>query len=182
MQEIRHLLMLVGIYVLKLFIGSALAMSMLDRNVLPCFVMKEGAYIHAAIIGLVQIRFLVSLVYTFAKMVNSCRAWVQRRRISSENMKKLIEKASRIYCNCEDFGHHRHVDLEVNQEGKAILPIAPFGRHEDAPKVCSICLDELKDGDHILALPKCLHVFHKRCLQPWLNKHNSCPNCRKRAV
>ncbi|VVU94534.1 Ring finger domain [seawater metagenome] len=42
---------------------------------------------------------------------------------------------------------------------------------------CSICLDEFQEGDIAVILP-CHHIFHKDCLEPWLLKENSCPNCR----
>ena len=43
---------------------------------------------------------------------------------------------------------------------------------------CSICLEEFKTGDNIKKL-NCTHVFHKECLEPWLNNNNrNCPMCR----
>ena len=44
--------------------------------------------------------------------------------------------------------------------------------------VCSICLDEFKEDD-ILKKLNCEHIFHKDCLEPWLNNNNrNCPLCR----
>lgn len=43
---------------------------------------------------------------------------------------------------------------------------------------CSICLEEFKSGDNIKKL-NCTHIFHKECLEPWLNDNNrNCPMCR----
>ena len=43
---------------------------------------------------------------------------------------------------------------------------------------CSICLEDFKTGDEIKKL-NCTHVFHKECLEPWLNNNNrNCPMCR----
>ena len=43
---------------------------------------------------------------------------------------------------------------------------------------CSICLDDFKTGDDIKKL-NCTHIFHKECLEPWLNDNNrNCPMCR----
>ena len=44
--------------------------------------------------------------------------------------------------------------------------------------ICSVCLDEFKEDD-ILKKLNCEHIFHKDCLEPWLNNNNrNCPLCR----
>ena len=44
---------------------------------------------------------------------------------------------------------------------------------------CSICLDEFKNED-ILKKLNCNHIFHKDCLEPWINNNNlNCPLCRR---
>jgi hypothetical protein len=43
---------------------------------------------------------------------------------------------------------------------------------------CNICLSDFKDEDSI-RLIKCVHIFHKDCIDPWLlNESYSCPVCR----
>jgi len=52
---------------------------------------------------------------------------------------------------------------------------------------CSVCLmvigdiseeeiEKLKNPD-IVEMP-CDHTFHHQCILPWLDQHNSCPQCR----
>ena len=43
--------------------------------------------------------------------------------------------------------------------------------------VCSICLEEFKYDEELKKL-KCDHIFHKDCLEPWINNNNKCPICR----
>mmetsp|Transcript_92090 Transcript_92090/g.182892 ORF Transcript_92090/g.182892 Transcript_92090/m.182892 type:complete len:131 (-) Transcript_92090:343-735(-) len=43
---------------------------------------------------------------------------------------------------------------------------------------CAFCLEDMQHGDEICALPRCQHVFHRACLQPWLAKKADCPLCR----
>lgn len=42
---------------------------------------------------------------------------------------------------------------------------------------CSICSDRLIDGVSLTRLP-CGHVFHSNCTALWLNRANTCPECR----
>jgi len=42
---------------------------------------------------------------------------------------------------------------------------------------CPICDETLVVTEGILRLP-CKHVFHDKCLSPWLSDHNTCPICR----
>ncbi|XP_067112177.1 E3 ubiquitin-protein ligase znrf2-like isoform X1 [Osmerus mordax] len=39
---------------------------------------------------------------------------------------------------------------------------------------CSICLDELEQGDTIARLP-CLCIYHKGCIDEWFEVNRSCP-------
>mmetsp|Transcript_9625 Transcript_9625/g.29160 ORF Transcript_9625/g.29160 Transcript_9625/m.29160 type:complete len:204 (-) Transcript_9625:2647-3258(-) len=51
------------------------------------------------------------------------------------------------------------------------------GYHSICAEVCAVCLEELKKGEKVPVL-QCGHLFHKACLQPWLEKHSQCPLCR----
>ncbi|EKJ70695.1 hypothetical protein FPSE_09205 [Fusarium pseudograminearum CS3096] len=42
---------------------------------------------------------------------------------------------------------------------------------------CTICIDEMKEGDMATFLP-CSHWFHEECVTLWLKEHNTCPICR----
>ena len=44
---------------------------------------------------------------------------------------------------------------------------------------CAICLDE--DITSIVKL-KCGHLYHKKCIYPWLENHNNCPTCRELVI
>ena len=44
-------------------------------------------------------------------------------------------------------------------------------------KPCAICLQLFACDEIIMRLP-CNHIFHKPCLEAWLAKQGSCPNCR----
>ncbi|WOG99040.1 hypothetical protein DCAR_0418387 [Daucus carota subsp. sativus] len=47
---------------------------------------------------------------------------------------------------------------------------------------CTVCLTEFK-AEAVINHLSCGHVFHKICLEKWLNYRNpTCPNCRKYMV
>ncbi|KNA25191.1 hypothetical protein SOVF_009090 [Spinacia oleracea] len=43
---------------------------------------------------------------------------------------------------------------------------------------CSICLADYKGKDMLRQLTECGHVFHLKCVDPWLRIHPTCPVCR----
>ncbi|XP_058183388.1 RING-H2 finger protein ATL70-like [Rhododendron vialii] len=47
---------------------------------------------------------------------------------------------------------------------------------------CSICLAEYKDADVLRLLPECGHLFHLKCVDPWLRLNPTCPICRNSPV
>ncbi|KAJ4890104.1 RING-H2 finger protein ATL18 [Raphanus sativus] len=44
---------------------------------------------------------------------------------------------------------------------------------------CSICLMDYEDEDAVTHLPRCNHLFHVHCIEPWLLRGSlTCPLCR----
>lgn len=43
---------------------------------------------------------------------------------------------------------------------------------------CSVCLEYFSVGDNAKCLP-CKHLYHTKCIKPWIEKESSCPNCRR---
>ena len=43
---------------------------------------------------------------------------------------------------------------------------------------CNICMSKFKEGEYKRILPKCKHVFHKKCIDKWLKDNTECPICR----
>lgn len=47
---------------------------------------------------------------------------------------------------------------------------------------CSICLEDHDSAASVLRIKACGHVFHRQCLQGWLNVNRNCPICRRDLV
>ncbi len=43
---------------------------------------------------------------------------------------------------------------------------------------CSICFEELNNGENVRALGCCRNSFHVNCIDHWLTGNNTCPLCR----
>jgi hypothetical protein len=51
-------------------------------------------------------------------------------------------------------------------------------RDENDRDMCSICFDKFIDSDMCREL-KCKHLYHKNCIDKWLDEHITCPVCRE---
>jgi hypothetical protein len=47
----------------------------------------------------------------------------------------------------------------------------------DNGKYCGVCCEQHLNGATCLRMP-CGHLYHVQCLEPWLQKHCTCPVCR----
>ncbi|KAK8921432.1 putative RING-H2 finger protein ATL71 [Platanthera zijinensis] len=81
---------------------------------------------------------------------------------------------------------------ELEEEGfdEAMLKSWPkisysAAKHRDpraAGARCSVCLTDYADDDVLRVLQECGHLFHVRCVDPWLRMHRTCPMCRAKPV
>ncbi|KAK4725216.1 hypothetical protein R3W88_027995 [Solanum pinnatisectum] len=74
------------------------------------------------------------------------------------------------------------VDVEMRIDIEATLLSNPKLLYSEA-KVnyctsCSICLGDYNDNDMLRLLQECGHLFHLKCVDPWLMLNPSCPICR----
>jgi len=49
-------------------------------------------------------------------------------------------------------------------------------QQDEESVVCVVCMETLSSP--CAELPTCCHQFHKRCIEPWLKMHSTCPTCR----
>uniref|UniRef100_A0A673HX56 Si:dkeyp-86f7.4 n=1 Tax=Sinocyclocheilus rhinocerous TaxID=307959 RepID=A0A673HX56_9TELE len=42
---------------------------------------------------------------------------------------------------------------------------------------CVVCTDSFKHKEKVTVLP-CRHLYHKKCIEPWLLEHPTCPMCK----
>jgi RING-H2 zinc finger protein RHA1 len=62
---------------------------------------------------------------------------------------------------------------------RELLPVEKFSDLLDAPESCAVCLYEFEGGDEIRRLTNCRHIFHRSCLDRWMDHdQKTCPLCR----
>ncbi|MCO5611377.1 hypothetical protein L7F22_065630 [Adiantum nelumboides] len=75
----------------------------------------------------------------------------------------------------------------LSSETRQALPLTAYnaglhsGAHADAD--CSVCLQEFHKDQEVRLLPFCRHLFHRGCLDRWLEQEQlTCPVCRSSLV
>ncbi|KAK1409011.1 hypothetical protein QVD17_41247 [Tagetes erecta] len=62
---------------------------------------------------------------------------------------------------------------------RELLPVVKFSEIVNPPENCAVCLYEFDAGDEIRRLTNCCHVFHRSCLDRWMDHdQKTCPLCR----
>eukprot|EP00062_Callorhinchus_milii_P021927 gi/632979169/ref/XP_007906320.1/ PREDICTED: E3 ubiquitin-protein ligase RNF130 [Callorhinchus milii] len=76
--------------------------------------------------------------------------------------------------------NQRHLgDVAKKAIGKLTTRTVRKGDKETGPDFdhCAVCIEGYKSNDVVRILP-CKHLFHKSCVDPWLNEHCTCPICK----
>uniref|UniRef100_A0A8C8SV49 Ring finger protein 148 n=1 Tax=Pelusios castaneus TaxID=367368 RepID=A0A8C8SV49_9SAUR len=106
-------------------------------------------------LGSLFICTLVTMAYfTFycARRLRIARTEIQRCRQLTDVKKAIGQLELRIL---------KESDKEVDTAGES----------------CVVCLEVYKPKD-ILRILRCSHLFHRKCIDPWLLKHSTCPVCK----
>ncbi|KAJ8665263.1 hypothetical protein QAD02_006925 [Eretmocerus hayati] len=77
----------------------------------------------------------------------------------------------------ELLGEHEKLPPPASKAAVENLDEITFEDNTDTKRQCPICLRDFEKGNIAKSLP-CKHTFHKECIEPWLEKTNSCPLCR----
>ncbi|KAL6627200.1 hypothetical protein ACP70R_030926 [Stipagrostis hirtigluma subsp. patula] len=72
----------------------------------------------------------------------------------------------------------------LDEEDIAALPKFEYrGTGEECDRwECAICLSAMADGEVARQLPRCMHLFHRGCVDTWLADHTTCPLCRAEVI
>ncbi|PWA44140.1 Zinc finger, RING/FYVE/PHD-type [Artemisia annua] len=78
---------------------------------------------------------------------------------------------------------HCVIDMGLDEDTLKSYPIVAYSdvkikRKDSGSSCCSICLADFKGKDLLRQLPECGHLFHVKCVDPWLRLNPTCPNCR----
>ncbi|KAI3696838.1 hypothetical protein L6452_29418 [Arctium lappa] len=76
---------------------------------------------------------------------------------------------------------HCVVDVGLDEATLLSYPVVVYSdviKIKRKDSCCSICLADYKGRDLLRQLPDCGHLFHVKCVDPWLRLNPTCPNCR----
>lgn len=55
----------------------------------------------------------------------------------------------------------------------------PYLITDKSDNICSICLEKINMNKDAVKLNNCSHIYHIKCIDPWLLENQTCPNCRQ---
>ncbi|KAG8014706.1 hypothetical protein GBF38_003313 [Nibea albiflora] len=117
-------------------------------------------YVSRTSVVFVSISFIVLMIISLAWLVFY---YIQRFR----------------YANARDRNQRRLGDAAKKALSKLQVRTIKKGDEETEADFdnCAVCIESYKPNDVIRILP-CRHVFHKHCVDPWLQDHRTCPMCK----
>lgn len=82
----------------------------------------------------------------------------------------------------EGGGCSEQQDLYDEAEGEGDVFARLAWQLADETGACSVCLCSFAPNEVLRVLPLCGHVFHAACVDTWLQRNATCPNCRAMAL
>ncbi|XP_073690579.1 RING finger protein 150-like [Garra rufa] len=140
-------------------------MALLEKNITVAMHITIGTrnlqkYVSRTSVVFVSISFIVLMIISLAWLVFY---YIQRFR----------------YANARDRNQRRLGDAAKKAISKLQVRTIRKGDKETESDFdnCAVCIEDYKPNDVVRILP-CCHVFHKNCVDPWLQDHRTCPMCK----
>ncbi|XP_034747933.1 RING finger protein 150a [Etheostoma cragini] len=140
-------------------------LALLEQNIPVTLYITIGTrnlqkYVSRTSVVFVSISFIVLMIISLAWLVFY---YIQRFR----------------YANARDRNQRRLGDAAKKAISKLQLRTIRKGDKETESDFdnCAVCIEGYKPNDVVRILP-CRHVFHKHCVDPWLQDHRTCPMCK----
>ncbi|KAI2668132.1 RING finger protein 150 [Labeo rohita] len=140
-------------------------MALLEKNITVAMHITIGTrnlqkYVSRTSVVFVSISFIVLMIISLAWLVFY---YIQRFR----------------YANARDRNQRRLGDAAKKAISKLQVRTIRKGDKETESDFdnCAVCIEDYKPNDVVRILP-CRHVFHKNCVDPWLQDHRTCPMCK----
>jgi len=145
--------------------------------------------------GVIIVLSFIGIIVLMCCFVCLFDAVYKCQKYTSKKIRNCCFKIKNSYVLCCCFknykkNHEQITEINYNFLVKNCLIINKFDQKEEND--CPICLDKLKEtddmnqGDKLLKINACGHVFHANCIYPWFdvqfkdNKHSlNCPLCRE---
>ena len=98
-------------------------------------------------------------------------------QVKTDNLLERIFKIFQIIFGT--YGKLHSVASEVRNVARAVVDSMHSSRFANFFGTCSICTEDVTDENQPV-ITKCNHVYHKKCIDQWIEKNNvkSCPICR----
>ncbi|KAK7161217.1 hypothetical protein R3I94_004030 [Phoxinus phoxinus] len=139
--------------------------ALLEKNITVAMHISIGTrnlqkYVSRTSVVFVSISFIVLMIISLAWLVFY---YIQRFR----------------YANARDRNQRRLGDAAKKALSKLQVRTIRKGDKETESDFdnCAVCIEDYKPNDVVRILP-CRHVFHKTCVDPWLQDHRTCPMCK----
>ncbi|ROL46581.1 RING finger protein 150 [Anabarilius grahami] len=139
--------------------------ALLEKNITVAMHITIGTrnlqkYVSRTSVVFVSISFIVLMIISLAWLVFY---YIQRFR----------------YANARDRNQRRLGDAAKKAISKLQVRTIRKGDKETESDFdnCAVCIEDYKPNDVVRILP-CRHVFHKNCVDPWLQDHRTCPMCK----
>ncbi|TVU22854.1 hypothetical protein EJB05_32575, partial [Eragrostis curvula] len=88
----------------------------------------------------------------------------------------LVRRAGSLVVTTHAAGVERR-PAGLGDDAIAALPVFEY-RATGENWECAICINAVADGEVVRKLPRCMHLFHRGCVDMWLTEHTTCPVCR----
>jgi hypothetical protein len=156
------------------------------------YIYNNGTYSNSEINEIVQNFYIASDIEVDPHLFNNGQSEVDEKTEIINDLYNSLRHLIRhglfrvanngtIMVMLNDNNYQEFEDVKVVLDQEQLKKIENKVLENSLDKNCCICLDELKKDDIVNELI-CKHIFHKDCIQPYLEDyHYLCPLCKKPA-